>query len=208
MTPRYNGRVNRARLLCSALAFACAVSALSGCAAATPPPGWVQGGAPLYPPHAMWMHAGSTIELLQDGRVIVNGRESFAIDAVGRVMDPEAQPVALLRPDGRLIGAGNEDLGSVGPTAAALPGATYASLAIAPSGQVIRYAPDGDMAPLGAWTGCGTYVMTLQACMLVTLLVATKYQPTRPINRYPNTPYGTPYGSSVMPGYGLGLGIP
>ena len=137
----------------------------------------------------------------------VNGRDVFAIDRVGRVVDPDAQPVALLRPDGRLIGAGNVDLGSVGPTAAALPGARYASLAIAPSGQVLRYADDGDMTSVGSWAGCGTYAMTLQACMLVTLLVATKYQPSRPINTYP-TRYGTPYGSSVMPGYGLGMGVP
>lgn len=168
----------------------------------------MQGGAQLFPQRATWTHAYSTIELLPDGRVIVNGRETFAIDRAGRVMDPDAQPVALLRPDGRLIGAGEVDLGRVGPTAAALPGAPYASLAIAPNGQVVRYADDGDMSSLGAWAGCGYYAVTLQACMLVTLLVATKYQPYRPINRYPGTPYGTPYGSGVMPGYGLGVGIP
>jgi hypothetical protein len=200
MAPRYNGRVKRALFLLAAVSL--------GCAAATPPAGWQQGGAPLLLPRATWTHPWATVELVQDGRVMVNGRVAFQIDAAGRVLDLDAQPVALLRPDGRLVGSGEVDMGAVGPTSAALPGARYASLAIAPNGQVIKYDDDGDMTAGGSWAGCGFYAPSLQACMLVTLLVATKYQPYRPINRYPMTPYGTPYGTSVMPGYGLGLGFP
>lgn len=191
---RYNGRVKRALFLSTSLLF--------GCAAATPPPGWQQGGAPLIVPRATWTQPYANVELLPDGRVLVNGLDTFAIDRVGRVIDLDGQPVAMLRPDGRLVGSGNVDMGAVGPTAAALPGAQYASLGIAASGQVIKYADDGDMTPSGSWAGCGMYAPSLQACMLVTLLVTIKYQPYRPINRYQSTPYG--YGNG-MPGYGLGI---
>lgn len=205
--------MTRPRSILTALAIAGVSALATGCAGATPPPGWQQGGAAIYPVRATWTHRFHTIELYPDGRVIINGRDTFAIDRAGRVMDPESNPVALLRPDGRLVGAGNEDWGAVGPTAAALPGAKSASIAIAPGGQVIRYGDDGDQRMLGSWAGCDVYAVTLQACMLVTYLVATHYQPSRPFNRYPTTPYSTPYGSPygspyMGPGVGFGLGIP
>lgn len=203
MAPRYNGPAMRAPLLSIPLLFAC-ICAVFGCVgSATPPPGWQQGGAPLFVPRATWTFRYNAVELLPDGRVIVNERHVFSIDRAGRVYDPDGRPIALLRPDGRLVGPGEDDLGAVAPTAAALPGEGYASLAIAPDGRVIKQ-DDSDPTSLGSWAGCGFYAMSLQACMLVTLLVSTKFQPYRPINRYPTTPYGTP----VMPGYGVGLGLP
>lgn len=197
----------RAPLLFTALSFACASASLGCAGSSTPPPGWQQGGAAIFPQRATWTYRYNVVELLPDGRVIANDRHVFSIDRVGRVFDPDSQPIALLRPDGRLVGGGNDDLGSVGPTTAALPGAAYASLSIAPNGQVIQHAEDGDMTAIGSWAGCGFYAVTLQACMLVTLLVTTKFQPYRPINRYPTTPYGSP----AMPGYGVpgyGVGYP
>jgi hypothetical protein len=179
-------------------------AALAGCAATTPPAGWLQGGAPLLLPRATWSSVNATVEVEPDGRVFVNGVPAFGIDRAGRVFDTDGQAVALLRPDGRLLGSGDTDLGTVGATSAATAGARYATLAIAPSGQVIRYADDGDMVALGSWAGCGMYAPSLQACMLVTYLVATRYQPYRPFNRYQTTPYGTP----LTPGFGLGIPVP
>ena len=205
--------MKRARSLLTTLVFAGAAAAVTGCAGATPPPGWQQGGVELYPIRATWTHASHTIELYPDGKVIINGREALIIDARGRVMDADSNPVALLRPDGRLIGANNEDWGAVGPTAAALPGTKNVTLAIAPNGQVIRYGSDNEQRPLGSWAGCSTYAVTLQACMLVTYLVATYYQPSRPMYRYPTTPYGSPYSTPYGypaggSGFGFGLGVP
>lgn len=205
---RYNGRVNRAHVI-----LPLALGLLAGCAASKPPPpGWQQGGAPLYVPRAMWTIPPATyyqgyvnVEITQDGRVLENGDAKFGIDTAGRVFDLDGHAVALLRPDGRLIGAGNEDLGFVGPTTAALPGTAYASLAITQAGQVLRYTEDGQMTQLGNWAGCGMFVPSLQACMLVTYLAATKYQPTRP-SLYPYSPYGSPYGyGSMAPGMGFGI---
>lgn len=210
MRPRYNAPAMRAPLLFSMLFVGLApLACASGCAgASTPPPGWQQGGAQIFLPRATWTYRYNAIELLPDGRVIVNERHAFTVDRVGRVMDTEDRPVALLRPDGRLVGGGGDDLGAVAPTTAALPGESYASWAIAPDGRVLKV-DQGDPISVGSWAGCGYYAVTLQACMLVTLLVVTKFQPVRPLNRYPQTPYsspfGTPYGGSMAPGIGVGI---
>lgn len=200
MAPRYNGPAMRAPSLSFALVFAGACSVFGCAGSSVPPPGWQQGGAPIFLPRATWTYRYTAVELLPDGRVIVNERHVFSLDRAGRVFDPDGGSIALLRPDGRLVGNGGEDLGAVAPTAAALPGEGYASLAIAPDGRVIKQ-DESDPTALGSWAGCGFYAVSLQACMLVTLLVTTKFQPYRPINRYPTTPYGTP----AMPGFGLGI---
>lgn len=177
--------------------------AVAGCAAATPPPGWQQGGAPLLLPRATWISNGASVELMPDGRVFVNGEPAFGIDPVGRVFEVNGQAIAMLRPDGRLVGSGDVDLGTVGPTSAAEAGARYATLAIAASGQVLRY-QDGEPAAVGGWSGCGAFAPALQACMLVTYMVATRFQPSGPFDRTRTTPYGTP----VMSGFGLGIPVP
>jgi hypothetical protein len=181
--------------------------AVAGCAATTPPPGWQQGGAPLFVPRATWVSNGASVELMPDGRVFVNGNPAFGIDPAGRVFDVDGQAIAMLRPDGRLVGSGNVDMGAVGATSAAEAGARYATLAIAASGQVLRY-QDGEPSAAGGWTGCGTFAPALQACMLVTYMVITRYQPAGPFNRTGTTPYGTPFGTPIMSGFGLGIPIP
>lgn len=203
MRLRYNGRVTRALLLAPL-----ALGLLAGCAhSKTPPPGWQQGGAPIFIPRASLNMGYANIELLADGRVLENGAVSFGIDRAGRVFDVDGQPVALLQPDGRLIGPKNEDLGIVGPVSASPPGAKYAALWITPDGRVLKYDDNGDQAPMGTFVGCGMFAPALQACMLVAYLTATRFQPYQPVNRYYNSPYG--YGNyggyPMMPGFGLGF---
>lgn len=184
---------------------------VAGCAAGTPPPGWQQGGSPLWIPHAVWRTGVHSIDLLNDGRVMVNGTASFVIDQAGRVQDAEGQPVALLLPNGRLIGPQGEDLGVVGPVTAALPGANVAWLGLLPSGEVVRYDDNGATQSGGQWMGCGGYAPSLQACLLVTHLVATRFRPATPMNRWPNNP-SNPWGPSspwsttpYSPGFGFGI---
>jgi hypothetical protein len=183
---------------------------LAGCAASVPPPGWQQGGAALWVPRAAWRSGALSIDLMQDGHVMMNGASSFLIDPAGRVIDADGQPVALLLPDGRLVGTKGEALGVVGPVTAAPAGSRYAWLGILPSGQVVRYDDEGQSAGGGTWVGCGGYAASLQACMLVTYLVATRFPPPQPPSTFPNSPYNSPYGSpyspwgTMTPGIGFG----
>jgi hypothetical protein len=164
----------------------------------------------LWLPRAAWRSGWMSIDLMQDGRVMMNGQSSFLVDAAGRVIDAEGQPVALLQPDGRLIGTKGEDLGVVGPVTASPAGSRYAWLGILPSGQVVRYEDDGRSSGGGTWVGCGGHPSSLQACMLVTYLVATRFPPpqqpsTNPYNNpYNNTPY-SPWGNQLSPGLGFGV---
>lgn len=193
------------------VALLISIGLLLGCASTVPPPGWQQGGAPLWLPRAAWRSGLATIDLLEDGRVMMNGTSSFMIDAAGRVIDADGNPVALLQPDGRLIGNKGEDLGVVGPVTASAPGSRYAWLGLLPSGQVVRYDDEGRTAAGGTWVGCGGYPTTLQACMLVTYLVATRFPPPPPSGYYGN-PYNNPWNNTpyspwgpTSPGFGFGI---
>lgn len=163
---------------------------------ATVPLGWQTGGAPLWVPRATWMTGTATVDLLPDGKVFVNGTETFGIDAAGRVFDKDGDAIGLLSPDGRLVGANQEILGQVGPVSAAPPGTTHATFAIAPTGEVRQYEDNGDSTTRGVWSGCGLYAQSLQACMLVTYMVMTKYPPSsgwRSVNPWsPWNGYGAP----------------
>ncbi|MEZ4297672.1 MAG: hypothetical protein R3B70_22115 [Polyangiaceae bacterium] len=127
----------------------------AGCASTVPPPGWQQGGAMLWVPNAAWRAGSMNVDLLGDGQVVMNGTARFRIDAAGRVMDADGDPVALLRRDGKLVGNEGEELGTVGPTTAAVPGAPYASLGILPSGQVVRFEENGARRAEGPGRGAG-----------------------------------------------------
>ncbi len=186
-------------------------AALVGCLSQTrPPPGWQQGGAPLLVQRATWNAGWTSVEVLLDGRVIVNGVDWFVIDAAGRVLDGDGEPVAMLQPDGRLLGVDGEDMGFVGVTASSAPGASHATSAIAPNGQVYRYDEGGHASTVGAWSGCGPHPATLHACTLVTHLVSLRFPMPRSWNRTPTTPYGpfTPGLPSMAPGFGFGLMTP
>jgi hypothetical protein len=169
-----------------------AIAALLGACAAHPPARWAEGGAPVDLPHARWVRADATVELLPSGRVQVNADHVFTIDRAGRVFDPDAQPLALLEPDGRLMGPDDAPLGFVGSQSASLPGADTAWLTLMPGGEVIAYDDHGQPASLGRWIGqCEATPQTRQACVLVSHLLGGRLQGR----------------SRVGFGFGLGVGI-
>jgi hypothetical protein len=151
------------RLLLASLA------ALAGCTV-TPPAHWAQGGAVLDLPRARWIRDDVTVDLFPDGKVLVNGDHELTIDRAGRVFDTSAEPIALLEPDGRLVGTDERPLGQVGALHASLPDRATAWLTVTDSGQVIRYDDEGDRLAYGAWSGCEATPRTRQACTLVTHL--------------------------------------
>ncbi|MBK8255780.1 MAG: hypothetical protein IPK82_24320 [Polyangiaceae bacterium] len=189
-------------------AFIAAMGALVGCSSTLPPPGWQKGGAVLWVPTAAWRVSWLNVDLAQDGSVYMNGTLSFQIDAVGRVIDANGDPVALLQPDGKLIGTMGEDMGSVGPTTAAESGSAYATLAILPSGEVVHFEGGPQTTSRGGWTGCGVYAPSLQACMLVTHLISTRFPPRAPntgVPPYVNRGLSGPWIGPTTPGLGFGL---
>jgi hypothetical protein len=177
------------RLLCSLLVGVVAF----GCASAQPPSGWQVGGAPLLLSAARWATDEGLVELAPDGSVLVDGEARFVIDAAGRVYDLDLEPVALLQPDGRLVGADDRGWGVVGSMHASLPGAAEAWLSVLPDGTVVRYGDEGERIAGGLWQGCGPAPSAAQACVLVTHLVLLEAELRR--RRVPG------------PGLGVGFGI-
>jgi hypothetical protein len=141
------------------------------------------------------MRGDSVAEITPDGRVIVDGSHSFSIDRTGRVFEPDNSPIALLEPDGRLIGKDDVLLGVVGLHNASLPGHTQAWLTVGEHGEVITYDDEGERHASGAWTGCGQAVRT---CTLVThvIVMAT----TR---RRGNVGVGMGFGAGMGSGFGV-----
>jgi hypothetical protein len=147
---------------------------LSACEA-TPPVHWVVGGASLEIPHARWVRGEGTVDITADGMVFVDGDHQLDIDRAGRVFDLDAEPVALLEPDGRLIGPDDAPLGVVGSMHASLPGRSTAWITVTENGEVITYDDDGQRSGMGVWVGgCGVSARTHQVCTLVTHLIAMK----------------------------------
>ncbi|HLV65867.1 MAG TPA: hypothetical protein VKY73_08640 [Polyangiaceae bacterium] len=156
------------------------------------PPHWPEGGARLLLPTARWDRPGEDpIELRPDGRVIEDGDVLFVVDRVGRVVDDDHEPVALLLPDGRLVGTDERALGYVGVSNAAPPWSGHAWVAVRPDGSVVHFAPDGERSSGGHWQGCDG--VALRTCTLVTHLVALRH------SRSP--------GSGFSFGVGVGIGI-
>jgi hypothetical protein len=140
-------------------------------------------------PMARWDRAdGDVLEIRSDGHVLENGSLLFVVDRVGRVVDEDYEPVALLFPDGRLAGAEDRALGHVGISNAAPPDRHQAWLSVSPDGGVIYYDEDGERENGGRWTGCGGAAH--RTCTLVTHLVAVRNYARRP-----------------TPGVGVGIGI-
>lgn len=137
------------------------------------PPHWPEGGARLLLPAARWDRPGEApIELRPDGRVLEGGEVLFVIDSVGRVVDDDHEPVALLLPDGRLVGTNERFLGYVGVSNAAPPWSDYAWVAVRPDGSVMHFGADGEREPGGRWHGCEG--AALRTCTLVTHLLASE----------------------------------
>ncbi len=169
-----------------------AALALSGCAP-KPPARWQEGGAPLVLPQARWERgSGRPIELSVDGQVTLDGELLLIVDRVGRVADEEAEPLAVLLPDGRLAGTDARSLGHLGWSNAAPPGSEQAWLRVAPDGRVTFYEPDGQRLPGGRWVGCEG--PALRTCTLITHVLTL-----RQAERQPR--------SGVTVGIGIGIGF-
>jgi hypothetical protein len=162
---------------------------LTGCAPAEPPR-WAEGGAPLALGAARWEREGAeAVELRPNGQVIVDDELFFVVDRVGRVTAADREPLAVLLPDGQLVGPDDLSLGRVGVTNASPPGAVQAWLAVTPDGKVTYFDSDGERNFGGTWRGCSGPV--LRTCTLVTQLLA--------VSRY--------YSRFRSVGIGVGVGV-
>jgi hypothetical protein len=178
---------------------------ITGCAA-NPPAHWAEGGSPLDIPRARWVRGDASVEIVGDGRVLVNGEHKLTIDRAGRIVDADANPVALIERDGRLIGPGDKPLGVAGVWSASLPGESIAWLAVLPSGEVVRYGDEGVRSSMGAWVGnCMASAPAHQTCMIVSHLLGMKLKDERPYN--PGYVPGMTPGMGGMGGVGLGVGL-
>ena len=155
------------------------LSTAAGCAPKQPPR-WAEGGATLALGRARWERpSDTTVDLLPDGRVLVDGDHLWTIDTAGRVFLPGNDPVAVLGEDGLLIGPDDERLGTVGVDYALPPLEPSAWLRLQPDGQVLRARPgDAGAFPAGKWHGCAGPVQ--RTCTLVTQLLAVQEQRSRP----------------------------
>lgn len=184
------------------LTFCLAMASLSGvaCTKATPPAHWASGGGRLDLVTARWSYDGDAVELRPRGdyaEVIVDGDVEIIIDRVGRVYTSYQEPVALLEPDGRLVGHNQELLGTVGSSYAAMPGQANAWLAIAPDGRVTKFEANGTQKPVDPWAGCAVTPYAQQACLLVTYLLFFDDEGQR-APELPPVPV-TPLGSMMVP---------
>ncbi len=180
---RYPSPVRIALLALTLLVFGCAPSA---------PPHWVEGGAPLVIPAAHWNRGEATaIDVRPNGEVLEDGHLVFTIDRVGRVVDSDNEPVAMLFPDGRVVGTDDRLLGQVGVSNASPPGSGTAWLSVAPNGEVIYFDADGSRAPGGVWSGCNG--PALRTCTFLTHIVALRSYVRRE--------------SGIAIGVGVGVGV-
>ena len=168
------------------------VGGLAGRLRVRPKPRWAEGGAALELGAARWERDdGDAVELHPDGRVFIDGDLTFVVDRVGRVVNDDYDPYAVLLPDGQLVGSNDVSLGRIGVTNASPPGAVEAWLAVLPDGQVLYFDAEGERSSGGAWQGCNGPV--LRTCTLVTQLLAVgSYRAAR---------------SGVRLGVGVGVGV-
>ena len=173
----------RLRLWAAACFFAAAACQ------AHPPIHWAQGGSRIDIPRARWTRGDWAIDLMPDGRVLANGDHLFTLDIAGRVFDRDNDPIALLEPDGRVVGKNDAPLGQIGLRNASPPAANVAWLSIDEGGQVVRFDPEGYPHADGVWQGCGP---ALRTCTLATHLIAVAE---------------TRSGRGARVGVGLGMGV-
>jgi hypothetical protein len=173
-------------------ALGCFAAALmvSACASA-PPPRWAEGGTSLQLPAAFWSRGDSTIELRPDGKVLIDNGQALGIDAAGRVFETDGDPIAVLQPDGYLVGKDNTSMGFVGPVSATFPGSDHAWFTIGSRGEVVRYDTDGEHSQDGVWQGCAG--ASFRTCTLVTHVVLL-----RELRRRPRIGIGIGFGMGVM----------
>jgi hypothetical protein len=106
------------------------------------------------------------IEIRDDGGVYEGDELMFTVDRVGRVVDDEYEPYALLVEEGLVRGTEDQTYGRVGLRNASGPRMDHAWLSVQPDGRVTYYDPDGEQHFGGKWRGCtGPMIRT---CTLVT----------------------------------------
>jgi hypothetical protein len=150
------------------------------------------------------------VEITPGGRVLVDGEAELTIDAAGRIFDENRRAVALWRPDGTLLGRGDEPLGWVAPgpagpdvapgaapiNPAAPPGPLVATdpedhqpwLELYPTGEVARV--HGEIRrPFGVWLGCDAIPGGPATCLVVSQLIGLELRERQ------------------TPGVGLGIGV-
>jgi hypothetical protein len=149
--------------------FASLLLVLVGCSPKEPPR-WPEGGARIVVPKAIWERGeDDAIEIRENGQVVEDGDVLFVIDRVGRVVDSRYEPLAILLPEGNVVGTDNRAFGYVGVTNAAPPWSGNAWIAIMPDGAVTAFTQDGERRFAGRWTGCAGAAQ--RTCTLVTHLV-------------------------------------
>ncbi|HSN96754.1 MAG TPA: hypothetical protein VLS89_00605 [Candidatus Nanopelagicales bacterium] len=191
------------------LLLAAPLALLTACSA-TPPANWERGGAVLEIPRARWVLGDGAVDLMPDGRIFLNGEHHLSVDRGGRVFDVEGEPMALLEPDGKVIGPGDKDLGLVGAMHASLPEEQTAWLSVVPTGEVIRYDEEGERYTFGLWMGCNVSMRAHQACMLITHLVGLRIREASrsgPGGWGPGGMGGPGMGAPGIGGSGVGIGI-
>jgi hypothetical protein len=137
------------------------------------PPNWEEGGAPIAIPTARWDRPDEdSIEIRANGQIIEDGDLIYVLDRVGRVVDEDYEAVALLLPDGHLVGTDSTALGQVGITNASPPGRFTAWLSVRPDGTVVYFDDDGTQISRGKWHGCTG--PALRTCTLVTHVITLR----------------------------------
>jgi hypothetical protein len=171
----------------------------------TPPADWARGGAIVDIPYARWVRGDVTVDIQPDGKIFIDKDHTYTIDRAGRLYDIDQQPVALLEPDGSIVGPGNTPLGQVGSLYAARPGEATAWLTVTPAGEVIRYDQEGERITMGAWVGqCARSASAHEVCVFISHLLGTKFVEEQ--RRRPGQPSYVP-GVGFTPGAGVGIGI-
>lgn len=134
------------------------------------------------------------MDLMPDGRVLEDGDPKWVLDGGGRVYDKGKDPLAILQPDGVLVGNEETPLGVVGTASASAPGSTTAWLLLQPDGLVVAYDQEGAPLHAGQWRGCeGAMART---CLLITHLSRTEAR-----NRAAQAGVGFGFG------FGVGVGV-
>ena len=136
------------------------------------------------------------IEIRDDGSIYEDDDLIYTVDKVGRVVNDDYEPYALLFPEGLVRGNGDQTLGRVGLQNASGPGMDYAWLSIAPDGRVTFYDLDGEQHFGGKWYGCGGPM--LRTCTLVTHIMLVR-------NFRDRRRSGPSFGPSIGIGVGVGL---
>lgn len=137
---------------------------------ALPPAGWAEGGAALVIPDARWTHPeGDPLTISATGEVRRDGKLLFLIDAAGRVFEENNEPIALLSPDGHVVGTDEEVLGRVGFRNASPPWDSVAWLRVGADGTLMLFGQRGQPVYAGQWKGCAGHAT--RTCTLVSHLL-------------------------------------